>query len=74
MTTEDKIKLITLGQQLSTLGVETRMAQIGLKRAVDTYGMYSEQTAAALHQYQELASRFAQLEKEFLDKKEKYQK
>ena len=74
MTAEDKIKLVTLGQQLSTVGVEVRMAQIGLKHVVETYGMHSEQTVTALHQYQELASYFAQLEQEFLALKEKYGK
>ena len=61
MTIEDKIKLVTLGQQLSTLGVEVRMAQIGLKNVVKTYVMHSKQTVEALHLYQELAAQFTQL-------------
>lgn len=74
MTTEEKIKLVTLGQQLSTLGVEVRMAQIGLKKTVDTYGMRSMQTVEALHLYEELAAQFERLEKEFLALKAKYGK
>ena len=74
MTMEERIKLVTLGQQLSTLGVEVRMAQIGLKNVVETYGMHSRQTVEALHLYQELATQFEHLEQEFLALKEKYSK
>lgn len=74
MTTEERIKLVTLGQQLSTLGVEVRMAQIGLKNVVATYGMHSKQTVKALYLYQELAAQFECLEKEFLALKEKHGK
>ena len=66
MTMQERIKLVTLGQQLSTLGVEVRMAQIGLKNVVETYGMHSRQTVEALHLYQELATQFEHLEQEFL--------
>ncbi len=74
MTMQERIKLVTLGQQLSTLGVEVRMAQIGLKNVVETYGMHSRQTVEALHLYQELATQFEHLEQEFLALKEKYSK
>ncbi len=74
MTMQERIKLVTLGQQLSTLGVEVRMAQIGLKNVVENYGMHSRQTVEALHLYQELATQFEHLEQEFLALKEKYSK
>ena len=35
MTDKDKIRLVELGKQLSTLGVEFRIAHMGLEKMVD---------------------------------------
>ena len=35
MTEKDKSRLLELGQQLSTLGTEFRIAQLGLEKAVE---------------------------------------
>lgn len=74
MTAEDKIKLITLGQQLSTVGAELRIAQLGLENMVEQYGMSSDRAVEAARQCGDLDMRFSQLEEEFLALKEKYQK
>lgn len=74
MTAEDKIKLITLGQQLSTVGAELRIAQLGLENMVERYGMSSGRAAEAARQCGDLAILFSQLEEEFLALKEKYGK
>lgn len=74
MTAEDKIKLVTLGQQLSTIGTEFRVAQLGLEKMVEQYGMSSGQAVDAAQQCSDLALRFSQLEEEFCVLKEKYSK
>lgn len=66
MTAEKKIKLITLGQQLSTVGVEFRIAQIGLEKMVNQHGMSSPEAVEAAKQCSDLALRFSQLEEAFL--------
>lgn len=66
MTAEEKLKLITLGQQLSTVGSEFRIAQLGLENMVEQYGMSSDQAVEAAQQCSGLALRFSQLEEEFL--------
>lgn len=66
MTEKDKAKLVELGQQLSTLGVEFRMAQIGLEKIVDKYGMSSPEAVEASGICSQLALRFAEAEEEFI--------
>ena len=34
-------KFLCLGQQLSTIGAEFRLVQIGLEKAIEAYGMSS---------------------------------
>lgn len=66
MTAEERIKLVTLGQQLSTAGTEFRIAQLGLEKMVEQYGMSSDQAVDAAGQCSGLALRFSELEEEFL--------
>lgn len=66
MTAEERIKLVTLGQQLSTAGTEFRIAQLGLEKMVQQYGMSSDQAVDAAGQCSGLALRFSELEEEFL--------
>lgn len=66
MTAEERIKLVTLGQQLSTAGAEFRIAQLGLEKMVEQYGMSSDQAVDAAGQCSGLALRFSELEEEFL--------
>lgn len=66
MTVEERIKLVTLGQQLSTVGAEFRIAQLGLEKMVEQYGMSSDQAVDAAGQCSGLALRFSELEEEFL--------
>lgn len=66
MTAEIKIKLVTLGQQLSTVGTEFRVAQLGLERMVEQHGLSSGQAVDASSLCSTLALHFAQLEEEFL--------
>lgn len=70
MTAEERIKLVTLGQQLSTVGTEFRIAQLGLEKMVEQYGMSSDQAVDASRQCSNLALHFSQLEEEFLALKE----
>lgn len=72
MTAEDRIKLVTLGQQLSTVGAEFRIAQLGLEKMVEQYGMSSDQAVDTARQCSDLALRFSRLEEEFLALKAKY--
>lgn len=65
MTAEIKIKLVTLGQQLSTVGTEFRVAQLGLEKMVEQHGLSSGQAAEASGLCSTLALNFAQLEEEF---------
>lgn len=66
MTEKDKIKLIALGEQLSTVGTEFRIAQIGLEKMIEEYGMSSRQAVEASQQCSDLALQFSDLEDEFL--------
>lgn len=67
MTTEKKLKLVTLGQQLSTIGTEFRLAQIGLEHMAEKHGLSSPQAVEASQLCSDLALRFTQLEDEFFD-------
>lgn len=67
MTAEEKIKLVTLGQQLSTVGAEVRIAQLGLEKMVDQYGMSSDQAVEAAQAHSTLCLRFSELEEEYLE-------
>ena len=66
MTEKDKIKLIALGEQLSTVGTKFRIAQIGLEKMIEEYGMSSPQAVEASQQCSDLALQFSNLEDEFL--------
>ena len=57
MTEKDKSRLLELGQQLSTLGTEFRIAQLGLEKAV---------AREASDLCSSLALRFSEAEEEFL--------
>ena len=39
MAEQEKIRLLELGELLSTLGVEFRIAQIGLEKMVEEHGL-----------------------------------
>lgn len=65
MTSEAKSKLIFTGEQLSTVGVEFRLAQIGLEKMVEQHGMNSPEAAEASALCGTLALRFSALEDEF---------
>ncbi len=66
MTDKDKIRLVELGKQLSTLGVEFRIAQMGLEKMVDKYGMSSPEAVEASGVCSQMALRFARMEEEFI--------
>lgn len=66
MTEKDKAKLVELGQRLSTLGVEFRIAQMGLEKMVDKHGMSSPEAVEASGICSQLALRFAEAEEEFI--------
>lgn len=74
MKTEDKQKLLALGQQLSTTGVEFRIAQLGLEKAVEQHGMSSPEAGEASALCSDLALRFSRLEEEFLALKDRIQR
>ena len=66
MKTKEKLKLVTLGQQLSTVGTEYRLAQIGLEHMIEEHGMTSPEAVEASGQCSSLALSFSALEEEFL--------
>ena len=47
MTEQEKIRLLELGELLSTLGVEFRIAQIGLEKMVEEHGLASPEAGVA---------------------------
>ncbi|MEY8232957.1 hypothetical protein AALA82_15220 [Oscillospiraceae bacterium 50-16] len=73
MMKTEKQKLQALGQQLSTLGVEFRLAQIGLERAVEQFGLSSQEAVEASQMCSILALRFTEAEEEFCSLLEKMQ-
>ena len=66
MTEKDKSRLLELGQQLSTLGTEFRIAQLGLEKAVEAHGLSSPEAIEAADLCSSLALRFSEAEEEFL--------
>ncbi|RKI70514.1 hypothetical protein D7V91_02640 [bacterium 1xD42-67] len=71
MTEKDKARLLELGQQLSTLGTEFRIAQIGLEKAVEAHGLSSPEAREASDLCSLLAMRFSEAEEGFLALKER---
>ena len=47
MTEQEKSRLLELGERLSTLGVEFRIAQIGLEKMVEEHGLASPEAGEA---------------------------
>lgn len=66
MTEKEKKRVLELGQQLSTLGMEFRIAQLGLEKMVEEHGMSSPEAAEASALCGELALRFSEAEEEYL--------
>jgi len=66
MSIKEKIKLISLGEQLSAVGTQFRLAQIKLEKVVEKYGMSSDQAVKASQRCSDLALRFSDLEENFL--------
>ena len=71
MIEKDKSRLLELGQQLSTLGTEFRIAQIGLEKAVEAHGLSSPEAKEASDLCSLLAMRFSEAEEGFLALKER---
>lgn len=63
---ESRDKLLRLGQQLSTIGAEFRLAQIGLEKAIEAYGMSSPEAVEASRTCSDFALRFMTAEEEFI--------
>ena len=66
MTNQEKERILELGQRLSTLGVEFRIAQIGLDKMVAEHGMGSPEAVEASNLCSQLALQFSQAEAEYL--------
>ena len=66
MTEQEKTRLLELGELLSTLGVEFRIAQIGLEKMVEEHGLASPEAGEASIQCGDLALRISEAEEEFL--------
>lgn len=66
MTEKEKKRVLELGQQLSTLGMEFRIAQLGLEKMVEEHGMSSPEAAEASALCGRLALRFEKAEEEYL--------
>ena len=47
MTEQEKSRLLELGERLSTLGVEFRIAQIGLEKMVEEHGLAAPEARGA---------------------------
>lgn len=73
MTEKEKARLLELGQELSTLGVEFRIAQIGLEKMVEEHGMCSPEAGEASILCGDLALRFSRAEEEFSALRDKAQ-
>ena len=66
MTEQEKSRLLELGERLSTLGVEFRIALIGLEKMVEEQGLASPEAGEASILCGDLALRFSEAEEEFL--------
>lgn len=66
MTQQERERILELGQRLSTLGVEFRLAQIGLEKLVAEHGLGSPEAAEASDLCGLLALRFSAAEEEYL--------
>ena len=66
MTEQEKSRLLELGERLSTLGVEFRIAQIGLEKMVEEHGLASPEAGEASILCGDHARRFSEAEEEFL--------
>lgn len=66
MTEKEKKRLLELGQELTTLGVEFRLAQIGLEKQVEEHGLGSPEAVEASNLCGLLALRFSKAEEEYL--------
>lgn len=66
MTEQERERILELGQRLSTLGVEFRLAQLGLEKMVEEHGMSSPEAAEASVLCGRLALRFSEAEEEYL--------
>lgn len=66
MTEQERKRILELGQRLSTLGVEFRIAQLGLERMAEEHGLGSPEAVEASNLCGVLAVRFAEAEEEYL--------
>lgn len=66
MTEQERERILELGQRLSTLGVEFRLAQIGLEKLVAEHGLGSPEAAETSNLCGLLALRFSKAEEEYL--------
>lgn len=66
MTEQERKRILELGQQLSTLGVEFRLAQLGLEKMVEEHGLGSPEAVEASDLCGVLALRFSEAEEEYL--------
>lgn len=66
MTEQERERILELGQRLSTLGVEFRVAQIGLEKMVEVHGLGSPEAVEASDLCGMLALRFGEAEEEYL--------
>ena len=66
MTKKEKERLLELGQELTTLGVEFRLAQLGLEKMVEEHGLGSPEAVEASDLCGVLALRFSEAEEEYL--------
>lgn len=66
MTEQERERILELGQRLSTLGIEFRIAQIGLEKMVEEHGLGSPEAVEASNLCGLLALRFSEAEEEYL--------
>ena len=59
-------KFLCLGQQLSTIGAEFRLVQIGLEKAIEAYGMSSPEAIEVSRICSDFALLFMTTEEEFM--------
>lgn len=66
MTQQERERILELGQELTTLGAEFRIAQIGLEKLVAEHGLGSPEAVEASDLCGVLALRFSKAEEEYL--------
>lgn len=65
-TVEKTQQLVRLAKKLSSVGSELRLAQMGLEKMADDYGLSSPQAIDFSKRCDELSSRFTALEDDYL--------